>query len=131
MNMTFLYLGLVGLFLVLFSVFKIRKKIKYERNGIKTSATVIAVEEVVNIRRMERRFYPVVKFMLRNGDWFKGKYSDGSLPASYKIGDNVDIVYIEEKPEAYIITQQNWKSLIFLVIGLVLLGYCAVSYFIK
>eukprot|EP01132_Coremiostelium_polycephalum_P017079 gene17079-20484_t len=68
------------------SVYLVRyKKSKdYQQNGIKTEGTITDI--ILDYKGQGRYYYPIVSFTLKDGTWVKAKYSDGSYPASFKVG---------------------------------------------
>lgn len=126
-----LSIALGGCLFVLFYVFRTRQRNNYLKHGVKTIGTVIDVVRDVDLRRGGRYYYPVVKFILQNGDWFIRQHSDGNLPPKYKKGDKVTVVYKEASPESYMIVRPGANDIVFLFIGLAVLGYAAYSYLTK
>lgn len=67
-------------------------------------------------------YYPIVKFTLENGEHIRGQYSDGTMPAAYKKGEEVTVYYQPDQPEDFIIEGQQRMDVLVLLIGLILLG---------
>lgn len=69
-----------------------------------------------------RLYYPIVKFTLENGEYLRARYSDGTMPAAYKKGEEVTVYYQPDQPGDFIIEGQQRMDVLVLLIGLILLG---------
>lgn len=128
MNIEILYPGAFGFFLIIFYFVRLRQKNEILKNGIKTKGKVIDLS--LDYSGQTRSYYPVVRFTLNDGTWMTEKYSVGTLPASFKTGEDVDLIYKLEDPTSFIITNKNsYIDKIFLIIGILLVFYSAYLFF--
>lgn len=112
-----LLLGLGGLIFISTYIIKYKKRKDYEKHGIRVLGIVLEVKLFYD-RSRQRQYYPIVKYALEDGTWMIEKYSDGSSPASFKKGEQVEVLYNRKEPSSYIIVNKNNHSdKLFLLIG--------------
>lgn len=122
MNTEILYPGAFGFFLIIFYFVRLRQKHNILQNGIKTTGKIIDLS--LDYSGQTRSYYPIVRFTLNDGTWITEKYSVGTLPASFKKGEDVDLIYNLDNPATFIITNKSKHiDKVFLVIGILLLLY--------
>lgn len=116
-----LFVGLIGIiFLIIYLLQKDKLKL-YRKLGIKTQGRV--TDLIVEGRN--RMYHPVVRFTLADGYHVNHKSSFGSRPPLFKEGETVELLYLPEKPEDFIIISKNSERLhiVFMMIGLLAFGY--------
>lgn len=110
-----------GVVFLLFYFIRRVKRQKFRREGKTAKAKVIELVSKTDIRH-GHLYYPIVKFTLENGEHIRGQYSDGTMPAAYKKGEEVTVYYQPDQPEDFIIEGQQRMDVLVLLIGLILLG---------
>lgn len=71
-------------------------------------------------------YYPIVRFALNDGTWVTKKYTVGTLPASFKKGEEVNLIYSPDDPTSFIIINKlEYTDKAFLFIGILLLFFSA------
>jgi hypothetical protein len=122
MNTEILYLGTFGIFLIIFYFIRLRQKKHVLKNGIKTTGRVIDLS--LEYSEQTRSYYPIVRFSLNDGTWITEKYSVGTLPASFKRGEDVELIYNPNNPTSFfIINKSEHIDKVFLAIGISLILY--------
>lgn len=114
-----LFIGLIGVIFLIVCLIQHDKLKLYRKQGVKTQGRVL---ELANEGRM---YHPVVRFTLTDGYHVTHKSSFGSRPSLFKEGETVELLYLPEKPEDFIIISKNAEKLyiVLLVFGLAAFGY--------
>lgn len=117
---------LIGVFLIIFYIARSAEKTSLLKNGIPTKAIVLDLSLEQDGNRISL-YYPIIRYALKDGTWITEKYSDGTKPASFKKGDEVDILYDLNNPSSFIIINNKIEHLdkIFLIVGLLASIYSA------
>ncbi|MFC3197700.1 DUF3592 domain-containing protein [Parapedobacter deserti] len=112
---------IAGVAFLLFYVIRYSKRRKIQHYGTATKGRVV---EIVSESRAGRGifYYPIIRFTLADGEHVRYKYSDGSMPAAYRKGDEVTVYYQSDRPEDFIVEGQQRTDILFLLLGLVLIG---------
>ncbi|HKG06993.1 MAG TPA: DUF3592 domain-containing protein [Pedobacter sp.] len=116
-----LFVGLIGIiFLIIYLVQRDKLKL-YRKLGVKTQGTV--TDLIAEGRN--RMYHPVVRFTLADGYHVNHKSSFGSRPSLFTEGEAVELLYLPEKPEEFIIISKNSEKLhiVFMIIGVLAFGY--------
>jgi hypothetical protein len=115
MNSNIQTIGSIVSFLVFsYGVFLLYKRSKYRKSGLK-------VNGLISDLIWERgNCYPVVTFTTLAGLEIKNQYAIGINISTFKKGDAVEILYMEPKPENYIINSGVYRYIgpVIMVIGL-------------
>jgi len=112
---------IAGAAFLLFYVIRRSKRRKIQNQGTATKGRVVDIV-LENQAGRGRCYYPIIRFTLADGEHVRYKYSDGSMPAAYKKGDEVTIYYQSNCPENFIIEGQHRTDILFLLLGLILIG---------
>lgn len=112
---------IAGVAFLLFYVIRRSKRRKLQYHGTATKGRVV---EIISESRAGRGifYYPIVRFTRDDGEHVQYKYSDGAIPAAYRKGDEVKIYYQPDHPEDFIIEGQQRTDILFLLLGLILIG---------
>lgn len=112
---------LAGIIFILIAYVKLRNLSKYQKNGIRTKGIVEDLIKEYNRRRTNYSYYPVIYYQTNEGREIQKKYDLGTNPASYKIKQEVEIIYLAENPLEYIINDAKSRYIYyaFAVIGIV------------
>ena len=123
LDSTGLYLLIGGLIIILIAINRYNKFSQYKKEGIKTKAKIIDLEEVWTIRQRVAMWHPLVRFTLQNGDWFTGRYTDGQSPAAFQKGQDVEVLYLEDEPGQFIIVKPRkiYLEVVILLVGVLVI----------
>jgi hypothetical protein len=107
---------LLGVVFVVIGISSWMKRIRLLKRGIKTTGVVVDFEAYIG----KSTSYPVVKYKTVTGKWVTKKYYIGSSFTSYKVGDDVPVIYDKNTPEDYLIDNFTSKLIgpVFAIIGL-------------
>ena len=83
-----MYIALIGVFLIIFSIIRYMRKKNLLKNGISAKGRVIDLN--LEHSGQTNIYYPIVRFKVEDGPWITEKYSDGTNPSSFKKGDEID-----------------------------------------
>lgn len=123
LDSTGLYLLIGGFIIILIAINRYSKFSQYKKEGVKTKAKIIDLEEVWTIRQRVAMWHPLVRFTLHNGDWFTGRYVDGQNPAAFKKGQDVEVLYLEDEPDQFIIVKPRkiYLEVVILLVGVLVI----------
>jgi len=112
---------LAGIIFILIAYVKLRDLSKYQKNGIRTKGIVEDLIKEYNRRGTDYSYYPVIYYQTNEGREIQKKYDLGTNPASYKIKQEVEIIYLAENPSEYMINDAKSRYIYyaFAVIGIV------------
>ena len=109
---------IMGIFIFAFGIKMFTKNFSYNNNLIKTTATVVDVQEkVIN---NAKRYYPVFKYKIDNQTIKSKSFRSTGVMLQYKKGDKVT-VYYNKKNVKRVVAKKDQKYL-FLGIALILIG---------
>lgn len=108
---------IIGLFvssLIFFwGLFILFKRWKYQKNGLETNGVI---SDVIWERG---KSYPVVSFKTKEGIDVRNQHTIGSNISIFTKGEHVEILYMKDRPERYIIRS---KKYIYIAIALMIIG---------
>jgi hypothetical protein len=113
---------IAGTGLIIWGYATVRNKIE-NSNYIKTEGTVIRMREVQSTEDMGITWAPVIRFKDRSGTEYTFESTVSSEPPAYNVGDKVELMYSEGRPENAFIDSfmEKWLTPIMLfVAGLVM-----------
>jgi len=125
MNIAFLLVGLVSL---IFGIFQFIKAKKLVKNGVTVSAKIAEVirkesqsQDEDGFSTTSYSYAPVFEFEVKNGEKYSVESKHGFANKNkFKVGDIVDVIYLEEKPQEASI--KKFGSLWSLPVILIILG---------
>ena len=106
-----LFLGVMSIILAAVAYVVYEGTQSIVRNGAAATGTVTGLSYSSSGRRGSV-YYPIVKFETASGDVLEERGQLGSSPASYKVGDKVEIYYLKSDPKSWVIN--GWGELYFL-----------------
>jgi len=112
-----------GLFIIVFSLLRIRDARKILKNCREAEGVVVG-QELKYGENGNGYYYPQIKFNLEDGTSVIVKYHDGFYPAKFKIDDKVQIRYSADNHENFSIKGIDSNlDLILLSVGVLMVGY--------
>lgn len=97
---------------------------KIARTGIETDGVVVGMDMDGSADPSYNYRYPIVKFLTESNTWITKAASIGGMPALYKIGTKVTVVYQSNAPEKFFIKDKITyllpRAIIVVGIGLIL-----------
>lgn len=90
--------GLVVTFLIfMYGVHMLYSRRKYKKIGVKTKGIISSIVRELNVS------YPIVVFKTQDGREIIKRYSIGTNMPIFAKGEVVDVLYLQDNPEHYII----------------------------
>lgn len=113
---------LAGIILMLIAYVKLRDFSKYQKNGVRTKGVVEDLIKEYEKGDTNYSYYPVIYYKTNEGREIQKKYDLGTNPASYKIKQEVEVIYLPENPLEYIINDARSRYIYyaFAVVGMLL-----------
>ncbi len=117
---TFLLI-LGGIVFFLIAYVKLRDFSKYQKKGIRTKGIVEDLIKEYGKRETNYFYYPVIYYQTNEGREIQKKYNIGTNPASYKIKQEVEVIYLPESPLEYMINDARSRYIYytFAVLGII------------
>lgn len=111
-----------GIILMLIAYVKLRGFSKYQKNGVRTKGIVEDLIKEYEKGDTNYSYYPVIYYTTNEGREIQKKYDLGTNPASYKIKQEVEVIYLPENPLEYIINDARSRYIYyaFAVVGILL-----------
>jgi hypothetical protein len=131
-----------GAFLAVLSFGKWTEYKKMLVTGKRVEGVVFDMENTMDITSIafddgssagNRLHYPIIRYVTLEKEWVTKKYSIGSNPSPYNIGDTVKIIYDTNDIEHFIIddNQSRFTWPLVMIIGIALIVGVAIYFFVN
>jgi|GEM_PF-1250276 len=122
---------LAGIIFILIAHVKLRDFSKYQKKGIRTKGIVEDLIKEYGKRETNYFYYPVIYYQTNEGREIQKKYHLGTNPASYKIKQEVEVIYLPENTSEYIINDARSRYIYYAFAGLGVIVFLIGLFFIS
>ena len=124
-----LALIILAITVIVIAIFTLNKYKKISATGVESEGIVFEIESSTTSINTTTLTYPIVRFLTRKNEWITQKASVSIVPSTYKKGQKIKVVYLEDKPTEFFIKSPLTNTIFALMIfiGLLLLTFATYS----
>lgn len=112
---------------IVIAIITLNKYKKISATGVEAEGIVFEVESSSSSVNTTTLTYPIVRFLTSKNEWITQKASVSIVPGTYKKGQKITVVYLEDKPTEFFIKSPLTNTIFALMIfiALLLLAFAA------